>query len=130
MTGRVGFWVNEGPAVIHHNGKIYLTYSASETGAAYCVGMMSASEDSDLLDPKSWTKERYPVLCTDADRGVYGPGHNSFTEDEEGNPIMVYHARIEEKIEGNPLYNPNRHAMLMKIHWDEKTGAPVFSYEN
>ena len=127
---RVGFWVNEGPAVIHHNGKIYLTYSASETGAAYCVGMMSASEDSDLLDPKSWTKERYPVLCTDADRGVYGPGHNSFTEDEEGNPIMVYHARIEEKIEGNPLYNPNRHAMLMKIHWDEKTGAPVFSYEN
>ena len=114
---RVGFWVNEGPAVIHHNGKIYLTYSASETGAAYCVGMMSASEDSDLLDPKSWTKERYPVLCTDADRGVYGPGHNSFTEDEEGNPIMVYHARIEEKIEGNPLYNPNRHAMLMKIHW-------------
>lgn len=127
---RVGFWVNEGPAVIHHNGKIYLTYLASETGAAYCVGMMSASEDSDLLDPKSWTKERYPVLCTDADRGVYGPGHNSFTEDEEGNPIMVYHARIEEKIEGNPLYNPNRHAMLMKIHWDEKTGAPVFSYEN
>ena len=127
---RVGFWVNEGPAVIHHNGKIYLTYLASETGAAYCVGMMSASEDSDLLDPKSWTKERYPVLCTDADRGVYGPGHNSFTEDEEGNPIMVYHARIEEKIEGNPLYNPNRHAMLMKICWDEKTGAPVFSYES
>mgnify|MGYP000075602761 CR=1 FL=1 len=30
---------------------------------------------------------------------------------------MVYHARIEEKIEGNPLYNPNRHAMLMEIHW-------------
>ena len=29
---RVGFWVNEGPAVIKHNGKIFLTYSASETG--------------------------------------------------------------------------------------------------
>ena len=53
---RVGFWVNEGPAVIHHNGKIYLTYSASETGAAYCVGMMSASEDSDLLDPNPGQK--------------------------------------------------------------------------
>ena len=26
---RVGFWVNEGPAVIHHDGRIYLTYSAS-----------------------------------------------------------------------------------------------------
>ena len=127
---RVGFWVNEGPAVIHHDGKIYLTYSASETGIAYCMGMLTADEDSDLLDPKSWTKERYPVLRTDESRGIYGPGHNSFTEDEEGNPIMVYHARTEAEIEGNPLYNPNRHAMLMKIRWDEKTGAPIFSYED
>ena len=127
---RVGFWVNEGPAVIHHDGRIYLTYSASETGAAYCMGMLTADEDSDLLDPKSWTKERYPVLRTDESRGIYGPGHNSFTEDEEGNPVMVYHARTEAEIEGNPLYNPNRHAMLMKIRWDEKTGAPIFSYED
>ncbi|MDO5538858.1 MAG: family 43 glycosylhydrolase [Eubacteriales bacterium] len=126
---RVGFWVNEGPAVIHHNGKIYLTFSASETGADYCMGMLTASEDADLLDPRSWEKDRYPVIRTDASRSIYGPGHNSFTEDEEGNPIMVYHARTEEKIEGNPLYNPNRHAMLMKIRWDERTGRPVFSYE-
>ena len=70
------------------------------------------------------------VLRTDESRGIYGPGHNSFTEDEEGNPIMVYHARTEAEIEGNPLYNPNRHAMLMKIRWDEKTGAPIFSYED
>ena len=69
-------------------------------------------------------------LRTDESRGIYGPGHNSFTEDEEGNPIMVYHARTEAEIEGNPLYNPNRHAMLMKIRWDEKTGAPIFSYED
>ena len=127
---RVGFWVNEGPAVIQHDGKIYLTYSASETGIAYCMGMLTADEDSDLLDPKSWTKERYPVLCTDESREIYGPGHNSFTVDEEGNPIMVYHARTEAEIIGDPLYNPNRHAMLMKIRWDEKTGAPVFSYED
>lgn len=126
---RVGFWVNEGPAVIHHDGKIYLTFSASETGADYCIGMLTASEDADLLDPRSWEKDRYPVLKTDASRSIYGPGHNSFTEDEKGNPVMVYHARTEEKIEGNPLYNPNRHAMLMKIRWEEKTGRPVFSYE-
>ena len=60
---------------------------------------------------------------------IYGPGHNSFTKDENGNDIMVYHARTEEKIEGNPLYNPNRHAMLMKVQWDEE-GRPVFSYHN
>lgn len=126
---RVGFWVNEGPAVIKHNGKIYLTFSASETGADYCMGMLTAEEDADLLDPRSWKKDRYPVLKTDSSRRIYGPGHNSFTEDEEGNPVMVYHARTEEKIEGNPLYNPDRHAMLMKIRWDEETGRPVFSYE-
>lgn len=43
---------------------------------------------------------------------------------------MVYHARTEAEIEGNPLYNPNRHAMLMKIRWDGKNGAPIFSYED
>ena len=124
---RIGFWVNEGPAVIHHDGKIYMTYSASETGAAYCMGMLSISEDADLLDPAMWKKERYPVLETNAEKGIYGPGHNSFTEDEQGNPIMVYHARTEEKSEGNPLYNPNRHAMLMKLTWGED-GRPVFKY--
>lgn len=124
---RVGFWVNEGPAVIKRGGKIYLTYSASETGIAYCMGMLTADENSDLLDPASWTKERYPVLASCEEKGIYGPGHNSFTTDEEGNDILVYHARTEKEIEGDPLYNPNRHAMLMKIRWDEN-GKPVFSF--
>ncbi len=124
---RVGYWVNEGPAVLKRNGRIFLTYSASETGIAYCVGMLTADENADLLDPKSWVKERYPVLRSDDSKGVYGPGHNSFTVDEEGNDIMVYHARTETEIIGDPLYNPNRHAMLMRISYDEK-GYPVFRY--
>ena len=125
---RHGFWVNEGPGIIKHNGKIFMTYSASETGIQYCVGMLTADEDADLLDPRSWTKERYPVLATNEEKGIYGPGHNSFTKDEEGNDIIVYHARTEAEIVGNPLYNPNRHAMLMKIKWSED-GRPVFDYE-
>lgn len=126
---RVGFWVNEGPSVIKHNGKLYLTYSASETGISYCMGMMTVDEDADLLDPLSWKKERYPVLQTDEKKRIFGPGHNSFTVDEAGNDIMVYHARTEEKIEGDPLYNPNRHAQLMKITWDEND-RPVFSFDH
>ncbi|WP_075680323.1 glycoside hydrolase family 43 protein [Roseburia sp. 831b] len=125
---RHGFWVNEGPGIIKHDGKIFMTYSASETGIQYCVGMLSADEDADLLDPRSWTKERYPVLATNEEKGIYGPGHNSFTKDEEGNDIIVYHARTEAKIVGNPLYNPNRHAMLMRVKWNED-GRPVFDYE-
>lgn len=125
---RHGFWVNEGPGIIKHNGKIFMTYSASETGIQYCVGMLTADEDADLLDPRSWTKERYPVLATNEEKGIYGPGHNSFTKDEEGNDIIVYHARTEAEIVGNPLYNPNRHAMLMKVKWSED-GRPIFDYE-
>lgn len=126
---RVGFWVNEGPSVIKRNGKIFLTYSASETGIDYCMGMLTADEGADLLDPLAWKKERYPVLRSDESKGVYGPGHNSFTVDEEGNDILVYHARTETEIVGDPLYNPNRHAMLMKVNWDEE-GRPVFGYDN
>ena len=123
---RVGFWVNEGPAILKRNGKIYVTYSASETGVAYCMGMLTTDENSDLLDPLSWKKERYPVLQSDASKGIYGPGHNSFTVDEEGNDILVYHARTETEIVGDPLYNPNRHAMLMKFGWEGD--KPVFKF--
>lgn len=126
---RGDFWVNEGPAVIKRNGRIFLTYSASDTGPSYCMGMMTADENADLLDPLSWKKERYPVLCSDESRKIYGPGHNSFTVDEDGNDILVFHARTETEIVGDPLYNPNRHAMLMKIKWDGQ-GRPVFDFNN
>lgn len=124
---RCGFWVNEGPGTLKKNGKIFLTYSASDTGINYCVGMLVADENSDLLDPISWKKSRMPVLQTSVEDGIYGPGHNSFTKDEDGNDIVVYHARTEEKIVGDPLYNPNRHTMLMKIDWNDK-GYPIFAY--
>ena len=124
---RHGFWVNEGPAVIQKDGKVFMTYSASDTGVHYCMGMMTAYADADLLDPLSWKKERYPVLTSSEKAGIYGPGHNSFTKDEAGDDIMVYHARTETEIVGNPLYNPNRHAMLMKIRWQDD--RPVFGFD-
>ena len=124
---RHGFWVNEGPAIIKRDGKIFVTFSASDTGVNYCIGMLIADENSDLLDPKSWDKDRYPVLQSSEEYVVYGPGHNSFTVDEDGNDILVYHARTETEIIGDPLYNPNRHAMLMKFNFEN--GRPVFKYE-
>ena len=126
---RVGFWVNEGPFLLKHDGKLFLTFSASETGIDYCVGMLSADEDADLLDPASWKKSRYPVLRSDASRKIYGPGHNCFVKSEDGSKdLMIYHARTETEIIGDPLYNPNRHAMIMEVKWAED-GTPVFSYE-
>ncbi|WP_027422524.1 family 43 glycosylhydrolase [Lachnobacterium bovis] len=124
---RGNFWVDEGPAVIKKGNNIFLTFSASDTGPSYCIGMLKTTVDADLLDPQSWVKSRYPVVETDEKRNIYGPGHNSFTVDEDGNDIMVYHARTESKIVGDPLYNPNRHTQLMKINWS-KDGMPIFSF--
>ena len=121
---RVDFWVNEGAAVLFHGDKIYMTYSASATGACYCMGLLSADADSDLLDPQSWKKEREPVMETMEEAGLYGPGHNSFTQTEDGREIMVYHARQYDEIVGDPLYDPNRHAYLAEVKWDGD--MPVF----
>lgn len=123
---RVDFWVNEGPAVLRHEGMLYVTYSASATGACYCMGMLSIPESGDLLDPCAWKKERFPVLKTDGERGIIGPGHNSFVRSENGmDDIMFYHARQYDEITGDPLYDPNRHTYRMKVLWD-KDGLPVF----
>lgn len=127
---RVDFWVNEGPAVLKHDGMIYLTYSASATGACYCMGLLSIPEDADVMDPKAWTKERRPVLETDAICGLYGPGHNSFVKSEDGlTDVMIYHARQYDEITGDPLYDHNRHAYRMLVKWDED-GKPVFDFKN
>ncbi len=126
---RIDFWVNEGPAVLKNNGKIYITFSASATGACYCMGMMEADQNSDLLDRNSWKKSRFPVLETDYQREIFGPGHNSFTVAEDGlTPLSIYHARDYEKIIGDPLYDPNRHARVMVVKFDE-VGKPKFEFE-
>lgn len=126
---RRDIWVNEGAAVIKRDGRIFLTYSASATGECYCMGMLSIDENEDLLDPRAWKKERQPVLSSSPEAGLYGPGHNSFTKLPDGTDVCVYHARPYAEIKGDPLYDPNRHAMLMKVEWDEK-GYPVFDYKN
>ena len=125
---RVDIWVNEGPAVLKKDGKIFLTYSAAATGECYCMGMLSIDEDDDLLDPRQWKKEKKPVLRSDREKGFYGPGHNSFTKLPDGRDVCVFHARTYLEIEGDPLYDPNRHTMLMEVKWDG--GWPVFDYNN
>lgn len=121
---RRGFAVNEGPAVLLHDGKVILTYSASDTGWRYCMGMLWAYEDSDLLDPASWHKSEKPVFETSERNSQYGPGHNSFTTDG-GEPVLVYHSRNYKEIEGDPLEDPNRHARAIGFKFDEN-GLPVF----
>lgn len=123
--------VNEGAAVIKRNGKVFVYYSASATGVEYCMGVLSADENSDLMNPESWNKNPYPVLTSNDVPGEYGPGHNSFTIDENGNDVFVYHARSEECYEDeceyaneSPLYDPCRHARVRNVHW-AADGTPI-----
>ncbi|MFC6605032.1 family 43 glycosylhydrolase [Ectobacillus funiculus] len=124
---RQGYWVNEAPSVLKRNGKIFMAYSASATDANYSLGLLTASDTSDLLDPKSWVKSPEPVLRSDETTGLYGPGHNSFTVAEDGKTdILVYHARSYKDIQGDPLYDPNRHTRVKRLTWNAD-GTPNFT---
>ena len=126
----VRYSVNEGPGVFHKDGKVYMTFSASGTGSEYCVGLMYADEKADLLDINNWTKLPYPILTSsDFDDEVSGPGHNSFTYDENGNLVIVYHARESKSHashSGDPLYDPCRNAYVKTVLFDED-GLPIFN---
>ena len=122
----IGHRVNEGPAVLKKNGKIFISYSASATDSNYCMGLLSALDNSDLLDPNSWTKSPEPVFQTSEESGQYGPGHNCFTISEDGlTDILIYHSRDYKEIVGDPLNDPNRHARAKVLDWNEE-GFPVF----
>ena len=130
---RVNIPVNEGPSAMIHDGKIFLAFSASATGPEYCIGLMYADITADLLDINSWTKLKTPLLTSEDLIGEYGPGHNSFVQDENGDWVFVYHSRSEECYKGecgygneDPLYDPCRSAHIRKVKWDE-SGMPILN---
>jgi GH43 family beta-xylosidase len=122
----VGYKVNEGPSVITRNGRVFMSYSASATDYHYCLGLLTADADSDLMDPASWSKSPAPVFTSNDTTKQYGPGHNCFTVAEDGRTdVLVYHARPYKEIVGDPLNDPNRHTRIQKLGWHED-GTPDF----
>lgn len=123
---RMKYNVNEGPAVIRRNGRIFVTYSASATNHNYCVGLLWNDENADLLNAASWHKSPGPVFYTNEDVNRFGPGHNSFTIAEDGETaIMIYHARDYKEIKGHELSDPNRATRARAVQWTD-TGFPDF----
>ena len=87
------------------------------------------------MDINSWTKQTTPALTSEDLVDEYGPGHNSFTKDEDGNDIFVYHSRGRDCYENkcgrargdqDPLYDPCRSARIRKIGWGEN-GLPILN---
>ena len=120
-----GFKVAEAPAVLERNGRLFMTYSASATDARYCMGMLSARADANIMDPAAWTKSPVPVFASSPANNVWGPGHNSFTVDERGRDLLVYHARDYKEITGDPLFDPNRHTRVQHFRY-RADGTPDF----
>ncbi|MCM1114880.1 MAG: family 43 glycosylhydrolase [Clostridium sp.] len=122
--------VNEGPSVLKTDDKIVVAFSASGTGAEYCIGLLWADKNSDLMNTNSWHKLSEPVLSTKDLIDEVGPGHNSFTVDENGSLLLVYHARPASHLTGDcgtysesSLYDPCRHARIRLIK-SFKNGLP------
>lgn len=124
----VRYKVNEGPEILQHGNRIFLTYSASGIGSEYCMGMLSTTADSDLLDPQSWTKSPTPVFKTSVENSQYGPGHNGFTKLPDGTDVNVYHDRNYD-VKGDPLKDQNRHVRAQIVTWNADgtpdLGTPV-----
>ena len=85
------------------------------------------------MDKDSWTKLPQPLLTSDDLIGEYGPGHNCFVQDENGEWVFMYHSRSEKCYSGecgyghnDPLYDPCRSAHIRKVKWDED-GMPILN---
>ncbi len=89
--------VAEGPFVIQRDGKVMITFSGSNIDWTYAVGLATASSGADLLDPAAWHVRDNAIWSYE---GVFsnnwGPGHNSYTYDDDGNLINVFHAKATQ----------------------------------
>ena len=118
-----GMPINEGPAILKRNGRIFVVYSASTTWSEdYCLGMLTASEDANWMDPASWTKSPKPVFSKCVERRVLAPGHNSFCS-VDGVDLIVYHAIDGPGGQGD-LDTSKRSPRVQRVEW--KNGAPEF----
>jgi GH43 family beta-xylosidase len=118
---RTGY-IQEGPVGFVHDGKTYLTYSASAnwTPNDYTVGVLLNS-DGNLLDAKSWSKHG-PIF--DHHGTAYGPGSVVFVPSPDGTELWnVYHAydRLDCAVWAC------RTIRMQKVEWDAG-GLPLLGY--
>lgn len=111
---------NEGPYPLITNDTVYITYSgANACGYTYALGLLSIPRGSNLLDASAWRKAPTPVLSYYSAGSVYGPGHNSFFTDKEGNTMIMYHGETEITKHGI------RCSAMHRVHFNQQ-GVPRF----
>ncbi len=112
--------VNEGPEVLRHDGRVFLTYSASQCGdPGYKLGLLELT-GTNPLDATAWSKSSSPVF--QASGQAYGTGHNGFFKSPDGSQDwLVYHATT------NPAGScwTDRTTRIQPIDWNPD-GTPDF----
>lgn len=121
---RIHSAVNEGPFLLRRNETLYLTYAAALIDDTYCVGMLTAKDGDELLDPACWTKSNYPVFHRFSNDKMIGAGHNAFVQDARGRDLMLIHSLSRE----NYLHDHadiRRYPCIREVVWDD-TEYPHF----
>lgn len=109
--------VAEGPFVIQRDGKIMITFSGSNIDWTYAVGLATASSGSDLLDPAAWDVRGNAIWSYEGTfANNWGPGHNSYTYDDDGNLLNVFHAKATQ--------NGTRDAGIRMVYF-RQDGSPI-----
>ncbi len=113
-----GMAINEGPAILRRNGRIFVAYSASTTWTEdYCLGMLSVSENSDLLSKASWTKSESPVFKKSVKNQVVATGHNSFVKSpDDKEDWIIFHAI--SGVRGQKLNTAFRSTWAQPVYWN------------
>ncbi|MES2660777.1 MAG: glycoside hydrolase family 43 protein [Verrucomicrobiota bacterium] len=106
--------VREGPYVIKHGDRLFLTYSACDTGKPdYKVGYLWADVKSDPMKVESWKQQDRPLLERADANKVFGPGHHGFFKSPDGKEDwIVYHG----KTSGGYTYR-GRSTRAQKLVW-------------
>lgn len=107
--------VVEGPQILQHDGRTFLTYSADASWSqAYKLGMMELTGD-DPMDRASWTQLEDPIF----NKG--GTGHASFVETNKGEHIIFFHKKLRPDDGWS-----DRVLKQETFHFDRISGLPVF----
>ncbi|MBZ0286812.1 MAG: family 43 glycosylhydrolase [Anaerolineae bacterium] len=118
----IGGFVNEGPAALYHDDRVFIIYSASACSTPdYQLGMLTYN-GGDPMSPDSWVKSPEPVFERSDENGVFGPGHNGFFKSPDGTEDwIVYHAN-DSAAGGCDM---NRTTRVQKFTWNDD-GTPNF----
>lgn len=86
-------FVNEGPEVLHKNGKVFMVYSSNGCNTPYYhLKMISIDDTKDPLVASNWISHG-TVFSKDASVSSYGTGHHSFFKSPDGTEDWIaYHA--------------------------------------